>query len=67
MATDTEGSSVNRLVTVQPPEPPPTTMKSNVSVMMKGFLSGEQQHVPTEIAIGVDRRLSFDTAGIDRV
>src|SRR2546421_5826660 len=31
-ATDVLGSSDSRPATVQPPEPPPTTMKSNVSV-----------------------------------
>src|SRR3954447_5468298 len=31
-ATDVWGSSESRLATAQPPEPPPTTRKSNVSV-----------------------------------
>src|SRR5271155_3286831 len=31
-ATDVLGSSDSRLATAQPPEPPPTTTKSNVSV-----------------------------------
>src|SRR5438309_8188950 len=31
-ATDVPGSSESRPATAQPPEPPPTTMKSNVSV-----------------------------------
>src|SRR3954463_10674264 len=31
-ATDVRGSSESRLATAQPPEPPPTTTKSNVSV-----------------------------------
>src|SRR3984957_13433288 len=32
-ATDVLGSSDSRLATAQPPEPPPTTTKSNVSVI----------------------------------
>src|SRR6202171_6083491 len=32
-ATDVLGSSERRLATAQPPEPPPTPTKSNVSVM----------------------------------
>src|SRR5258706_1915247 len=32
-ATDVPGSSESRLATAQPPEPAPTTTKSNVSVM----------------------------------
>src|SRR6185503_2718752 len=40
-ATETLGSSDSRPATVQPPEPPPTTTKSNVSVT----------HVPPEFFV----------------
>jgi hypothetical protein len=41
-ATDVAGSSDRRLATAQPPEPPPTTMKSKLSmplppVLLPGF------------------------------